>query len=134
VIGRILPGLAKRRAEQQAAAEAETPEPSYSQEGEDRILLAWLSEIEAGFYVDVGAHHPKRFSNTALLYDRGWHGLNVDPMPGTKVLFNRARPRDITVEVAVGGGAGQTEYYLFDDPALNSSSRVGADRLVATTA
>ncbi len=37
---------------------------SYSQEGEDMILRRIFEGQETGFYVDVGAHHPKRFSNT----------------------------------------------------------------------
>ena len=47
---------------------------SYSQEGEDRVLSSLLfklhgaKHIKDGFYVDVGAHHPYRFSNTCLFY------------------------------------------------------------------
>lgn len=37
---------------------------SFSQEGEDLIVHNILYERENGFYVDVGAHHPLRFSNT----------------------------------------------------------------------
>ena len=37
---------------------------SYSQEGEDMILRRLFEKQQIGFYVDVGAHHPKRFSNT----------------------------------------------------------------------
>jgi FkbM family methyltransferase len=108
-------------------------EPSFAQEGEDRILAQWLPDISAGYYVDIGAHHPTRFSNTALLYEQGWRGLNVDPRPGAKALFDELRPRDTTVEVAVGKEAGQLEYFIFDDEALNTLSRDRAESLVATT-
>ena len=37
---------------------------SYSQEGEDLILNRIFEYQQKGFYIDVGAHHPKRFSNT----------------------------------------------------------------------
>ena len=30
---------------------------------------------EYGFYIDVGAHHPKRFSNTYLFYKKGGEEL-----------------------------------------------------------
>ena len=33
---------------------------SYSQEGEDTILMRIFEKKEKGFYVDVGAHHPKK--------------------------------------------------------------------------
>jgi FkbM family methyltransferase len=109
------------------------PERSFAQEGEDRILISWLSDVPSGYYVDIGAHHPTRFSNTALLYESGWHGLNVDPRPGTKELFGELRPRDQAVEVAIGSAAGQFEYFIFDDQALNTLSRERADSLTAST-
>ncbi len=37
---------------------------SYSQEGEDLILHRIFERKRIGFYVDAGAHHPFRFSNT----------------------------------------------------------------------
>ena len=43
---------------------------SYSQEGEDMVLQRIFAQKEYGFYIDVGAHHPKRFSNTYLFYKR----------------------------------------------------------------
>ena len=51
--------------------------PSYSQEGEDVMLLSIFPEKRDGFYVDVGAHRPKSFSNTQLFYRRGWRGINI---------------------------------------------------------
>ena len=41
---------------------------SYSQEGEDMILRRIFENVETGFYIDVGAHHPKRFSNTYFFF------------------------------------------------------------------
>lgn len=44
----------------------------YSQEGEDMILSYIFTQKDTtGFYVDVGAHHPKRFSNTYFFYEKG---------------------------------------------------------------
>jgi len=51
---------------------------SYSQEGEDLILLRIFEKKRIGFYVDVGSHHPFRFSNTYLFYRLGWRGINID--------------------------------------------------------
>lgn len=101
---------------------------SYSQEGEDLLLARIFEElqVETGFFVDIGAHHPKRFSNTYYFYRRGWCGINVDPMPGSKRMFERARPRDITVECGVGAKAGGLEYFSFNEPALNTFSATEA--------
>ncbi|CAG1003570.1 hypothetical protein MTYP_03103 [Methylophilaceae bacterium] len=103
---------------------------SYSQEGEDLVLARILGElgITAGFFVDIGAHHPTRFSNTYYFYRRGWRGINVDALPGTKKLFQRKRPRDITIECGVGSAEGVLKYFAFNEPALNTFSEQEAKK------
>ena len=96
--------------------------PSYSQEGEDIVLGKLFAARRAGFYVDVGALHPRRFSNTYLFYRRGWSGINIDAMPGSMSLFRRKRPRDINIEAAVSDQPANLVYHVFDEPALNSFS------------
>lgn len=105
---------------------------SYSQEGEDMILRRLFERRAKGFYVDVGAHHPKRFSNTFYFYKRGWSGINIDAMPGSMSLFKRLRPRDINLEVPVGLKDKILRYYMFNEPALNGFDPVLAQkRLIA---
>lgn len=96
---------------------------SYSQEGEDFILARYFDSKSDGFFVDVGAHHPYRFSNTYLLYRRGWHGVNIDATPGSMDKFERFRPRDINIEAAIGLVVGSATYYMFNEPALNTFDR-----------
>lgn len=93
---------------------------SYSQEGEDMILRRIFDTQHDGFYVDVGAHHPQRFSNTYYFYLHGWKGINIDPMPGVMELFNAIRPQDINLEIAISKEPKELTYYMFDEPALNS--------------
>ena len=95
---------------------------SYSQEGEDLILTRILGEKKEGFYIDVGAHHPKRFSNTFLFYKRGWRGINIEARPGSKKLFDKIRPHDINVEVPISSENKILKYYMFNEPALNGFS------------
>lgn len=90
----------------------------YSQFGED-VVIGRLLNKKSGFYIDVGAHHPKRYSNTYLLYKRGWRGINIDANPHTISLFNRARPEDSNICAGVGK-SGRLEYYSFSDPAVNT--------------
>lgn len=99
---------------------------SYAIQGEDLILRELFEYAKSGFYVDVGAHHPFRFSNTYLFYKVGWRGLNIDAMPNSMKLFNRFRPRDINIEcgVAFNGGGGSMIYYSFNEPALNGFSPI----------
>lgn len=97
---------------------------SYAQEGEDLVLARLLEQLKLtkGFFVDIGAHHPTRFSNTYYFYKRGWQGINIDALPGTEKLFHRVRPKDITIECGVGSSSGSLNYYLFNEPALNTFS------------
>jgi FkbM family methyltransferase len=74
---------------------------SYAQTGEDRIIAAYINRNKAGFYVDVGCHHPFRGSNTIGLYSRGWRGVVVDANPELIALFKRSRPRDTAICAAV---------------------------------
>jgi len=96
---------------------------SYSQEGEDIILTRLLGEKKEGFYIDVGAHHPKRYSNTFLFYKRGWRGINIEARPGSIKFFDKIRPRDINVEVPINSEDKILKYYMFNEPALNGFSK-----------
>lgn len=92
---------------------------SWAQEGEDLILERYFSAQRDGFYVDVGAHHPLRFSNTYKFYKRGWQGVNIDAMPNSMSEFNKRRSRDINIEVPVSSDSKVLAYYIFNEPALN---------------
>lgn len=93
---------------------------SYSQEGEDMILRRIFENINSGFYIDVGAHHPKRFSNTYYFYKKGWRGINIDAKPGSMSLFNKVRPNDINIEIAISLESKLLEYHMFKESALNT--------------
>jgi len=111
-----------------------TPDPNlkpnfcYGQDGEDLILNRLLDGQQKGFYVDVGAHHPVRFSNTYMFYQRGWSGINIDAMPGSMMKFKKIRPRDINIESGVAGSSGILKYYCFNEPALNTFDGAEAER------
>jgi len=74
----------------------------YSQFGEDKILKEILKiNINKGFYVDVGCYHPKKHSNTYLLYKKGWKGINIDIEKNKIEVFKMSRPNDINILAAV---------------------------------
>lgn len=77
-------------------------EQAYAQNSEDRALLELFPAGHTGTYVDLGANHPYRISNTYLLYILGWHGLRVDALPMFGPLYRRHRPRDTFLNVGVG--------------------------------
>lgn len=59
----------------------------YSQNNEEEIILDQVNRlgITNGKFLDVGAFHPKVFSNTRALYENGWTGVIVEPSP---ICFN----------------------------------------------
>ena len=95
---------------------------SFGQEGEDLILTRIFDSQATGFYVDVGAHHPFRFSNTYLLYRRGWRGINIDAMPGAMATFRQWRPEDTNLECLVSTDPTPRRFFQYDEPALNTVS------------
>jgi FkbM family methyltransferase len=95
---------------------------SYAQEGEDAVLMRIFGKQRRGFYVDIGCHHPHRFSNTYAFYRRGWRGICVDPLPGVARRFRFWRPRDIALELGISETPDTLTYHLFNEPAINTFS------------
>ena len=74
----------------------------YSQFGEDKILNEIIpKKLKNGFYVDVGCFHPKKYSNTYMLYKKGWQGINIDMEKDKIETFKIARPNDFNFLGAV---------------------------------
>lgn len=103
------------------------PNSYYSQEGEDVILERLFEGLQHGFYVDIGAHHPIRFSNTFKFYLKGWRGINIDAMPGSMEEFVKIRPNDINLELPISEEEREAIYYIFNEPALNTFSEEMAE-------
>jgi FkbM family methyltransferase len=116
------------------------PEHHFSQGGEDIILLQILKGYNlfktTGFFVDVGAYHPHSSSNTFKLYELGWRGINIEPRPGSKILFDKFRPRDLNLQIGVSSKSQVLDYYMIsEDSRVNSFSKdylaeIGRSQLV----
>jgi FkbM family methyltransferase len=103
----------------------------FSQIGEDGVIWELYKEVYDGFYVDIGCHHPFRYSNTALLHlFNRWKGLNVDADQRAIDLFRQHRPLDINVRCAIGNRAGMIEAFVFRDGAVNTVDPSWAERQV----
>ena len=99
----------------------------FSQTGEDGILNSICPPL--GFYIDVGAHHPLRYSNTHILYRRGWRGINIEPTPEAKKLFDLHRPGDLNLEMAVGRQKTKSTFYAFEEGCYNTFDAVRAKEI-----
>ena len=82
----------------------------YAQFYEDYILSIVFSDIEKGFYVDVGANSPDFDSITKHFYLKGWNGINIEPIKKVfdKLVINR--PDNINLNCAVCNNDGETDF------------------------
>jgi len=80
---------------------SDIPFVSYAQNAEDVVLWRTLGHVHEGRYVDVGANHPRIDSVTRAFYERGWHGITVEPLGDLMDKHRAERPRDIQVQAAV---------------------------------
>jgi FkbM family methyltransferase len=86
------------------------PITSYAQNFED-VMLARAFPGATGFYVDIGANDPDIDNVTRHFYERGWSGINVEPLAANSVELRKKRPRDINLELAVGEKDGAITFY-----------------------
>jgi FkbM family methyltransferase len=103
---------------------------SYSQAGEDRIL-AFLFDtmgIKNISYLDIGANHPEICNNTYLFYRRRSKGILIEPDPAFNKVLQKARPNDKIIQAAISDKeTGEADFYIFNEPSLNTLSKEEAD-------
>jgi FkbM family methyltransferase len=86
---------------------------SYAQNQEDVVLARALRpDDRRGFWVDVGAGDPVLDSVTAAFAERGWRGVNVEPLPREYQRLCAARPADTNLRVALGARAGSGTLFV----------------------
>lgn len=95
---------------------------SFSQCGEDLIAQELLKDIKIGTYLEIGAYHPKVFSNTYLFYKKGWRGTAVEPNAEMAGLYEWCRRGDRVIESGVRGQGAEnsSKYYMFKESARNT--------------
>lgn len=96
------------------------PMVSYALNFEDVLLNRVFPNQSEGFYLDAGAFDPVEHSVTKHFYDRGWHGINIEP---DSVVFPRLRDersRDVNLNIGVSDHEG--EQTLFGGPGAHWSA------------
>src|ERR1700722_1067401 len=89
-------------------------ELSYSQNLEDYHLSLAFAGQATGTYIDVGAGHPIADNVSFWFYERGWHGIVVEPQPELAALYPRLRPRDRVVRGLVGRHGGEIDFHVVE--------------------
>jgi FkbM family methyltransferase len=79
---------------------------SFAQNQEDVLLGRLFANRSDGFYIDVGAFHPVFHSVTKSFYDRGWRGINIEPIPTMFEVLARDRVRDVNLPVGLSNREG----------------------------
>lgn len=83
---------------------------SYAQNFED-VMLARCFPGKRGFYVDVGANDPDVDSVTRAFYERGWSGINIEPLNANFVHLQSRRKRDTNLKLCVGAKKGSITFF-----------------------
>ncbi len=102
---------------------------SYSQFGEDTIVRFALQNlgIRHPRYIDIGANHPFTGSNTALFYESGSRGINLEPDPILFAAFRKLRKGDINLNVGVLDRSGEREFYIMSFRDMSTFSKSEAE-------
>lgn len=96
---------------------------SYSQAGEDIIIDQLLGNKKLGFYIDVGAYDPDRFSNTKRFYKKGWTGINIEPNIVYFGKLDQKREKDTNLNLGISNKAAKLDFYKFFPDTLSTFSK-----------
>lgn len=101
---------------------------SYAQNQEDVMLYRALREVKQGFYIDVGAQDPVIDSVTKAFYDRGWHGINIEPNEEYFHKLQTERPHDLNLATVIGREPGFVYFYEVEHTGLSTTNAGYAQR------
>lgn len=106
--------------------------PSYSQCGEDRILafLFKVLKIDKPFYIDIGAYDPYKDNNTAIFYENGASGINVEPNIDNYKRIVEKRERDVNLNLGISDKGGKQRFYKLSSDQMNTLLKENANGLV----
>jgi len=86
---------------------------SFAQEYEDIILYSALGKyVQKGFYVDIGANDPCIISVTKFFYDRGWRGINIEPLDDMYKLLCAERQEDQNINIGISDKSSELEFWV----------------------
>jgi hypothetical protein len=75
---------------------------SYSQNSEEAVLLDYFGNKTDGAFLEIGAFHPTKHSNTRALIERGWSGVMVEMSPYGLVDLLKAYKDNERIRIVAG--------------------------------
>lgn len=100
---------------------------SFAQNAEDVMLFRALKHLRNGRYIDIGANHPVEDSVTKAFYDRGWSGVNVEPVSQWYKLLKTCRQRDRNIQVAISDRNEPLDFYEVAESGLSTLDSARAE-------
>lgn len=93
---------------------------------ERQLVQLFFDKLEKGYFVDIGANHPKHGSQTWHLEEKGWRGILIEPVAELCENLRNSRPQSITVQAACGAPEhrGQVEFHVSDESPVLPSKRI----------
>ena len=85
---------------------------SYSSNFEDVILQRVFADVAKGSYIDVGASLPIEESNSFALYQKGWRGIAIEPLPYAQA-WQDMRPEDVFLNAVAGAKPGRSTVHVY---------------------
>lgn len=107
---------------------------TFGQLGEDAVIenhLQWLNLPfdKSGMYLDIGAFHPTRGSNTFRFYKKGCKGYVIDVGKKKKKIWSIFRPRDTFIEAVLVSNYFKEDKVLFS---MASEYGIETDHIVSS--
>ena len=93
----------------------------YGQFAEDVAVSKLFPKLNNGFFVDVGCFHPLKYSNTWILYKRGWRGINIDIDQVKIDVFDLKRPEDTNIACGISNTEGEVDCYTDGEYSLTTT-------------
>lgn len=104
---------------------------SFSQCFEDRFCLNLIEILKLNnpIYLDIGCNHPIIGNNTFLLYQKGFKGVLVEPIPSMCDLIRKERPNDVVLNIGVGENEEIKKLYEFNENVLSTFCKSDAEEI-----
>lgn len=105
---------------------------SYSQSGEDMILnfIFKALKINQPTYLDIGAYDPYETSNTAIFYEKGSRGINIEPNFDRYKKIASKRKGDINLNVGISDKEGSANFYTVSSEKMSTLVKPKVEGLI----
>lgn len=105
---------------------------SYAQCGED-LIIQYVFNLRGNnkpSYIDIGANHPFFINNTAIFYEQGCRGINIEANPQLIPDFIKQRPEDRNLNIGISDKEGELDFYIMKDNTLSTFSKQECEFMV----